>query len=285
MSVEDEVKKNLENMGIDATKAVEKLGDTEKVEIDETIETPEEATEGEYTEFEKEQMEKGWNPDGPKSAEEYSRSQPLYDEIKARGKQIKQMQKTLDSLTEHMSKQEKLAYEKALETLRQEKEEAIQRGDVHGVMDVEQRQNNMLAEAKEQKQEVIPEAEAFAEKYEHIFKSADFDEVEITKFVMERDSELMAKNLSPKQHMELLESHMLKKFPNYFGNGKETVTRGNQSVESGNGSNVVGKSSKSKYTFHDLNPEQRRVARDFEKYGIMKVGAYIKQLVELGDLK
>jgi hypothetical protein len=62
------------------------------------------------TDFEKEQQAKGWNPEGEKSAEEWLRAQPLYDEIKKRGKEIKQLQRTVDNMKSVMEKQTKLAY-------------------------------------------------------------------------------------------------------------------------------------------------------------------------------
>ena len=273
MSIEDSIKESLAAEGIDASEALEKAHEVTEVSHTDTSR--------EYTEFEQEQMAKGWKPDGVKSAEEYARTEPLYEEIKARGKQLKQMQKAIESLTEHMTKQEKLAYEKALETLRQEKNDAIYRGDVQAVAQIEQEQHRLTTPPPVR----VPEADAFTEKYEKLFKSSGFEEMEIVKFIEQRDIDLMARKLSPAEHMAMLEDHMLKKFPHYFGGSKETVDRASHGVETGQGSNVARKSTRTKYTFNDLSPEQRQVARDFEKFGIMKVDDYIKQLVELKELK
>lgn len=280
MSIEDTIKQALKEQGIDASEAIAKASDDAPVEATTPVEVSDHA-DREFSDFEREQMAKGWNPDGVKSAEEYSRTEPLYEEIKSRGKQLKQMQKAIDALTAHMSKQEKIAYDKALNTLRQERHEAIARGDIRDVERIEAETQQLLTPPPV----AIPEAEVFKEKYEHIFNSANYEEMEIVKFLHERDSELMARGLSPAEHMKTLEQHMLKKFPSYFGQ-KEVVSRNETGyVETGNSSNVVKKSSKSRFSLHDLSVEQKQVARDFEKFGIMKVDEYIKQLVELGELK
>lgn len=276
MSIEDTIKQTLKEQGIDASEAIEKAHEQEAPAVDDSHHS-----DRDFSEFEREQMAKGWNPDGVKSAEEYSRTEPLYEEIKSRGKQLKQMQKAIDALTQHMSKQEKIAYDKALHTLRQERHEAIARGDIRDVERIEAETQQLLTPPPV----AIPEAEAFKEKYENIFNSANYEEMEIVKFLQERDVELMSRNLAPAEHMKTLEQHMLKKFPSYFGQ-KEVVNRNDtSSVETGNSSNVVKKSSRSRFSLHDLNNEQKQVARDFEKFGIMKVDEYIKQLVELGELK
>lgn len=269
MSIEDEIRTELKAQGITE----------EKEQHDEIVEEPVSQSARDYTEFEKEQMEKGWNPDGVKSAEEYARTEPLYEEIKARGKQLKQMQKAIDSLTEHMTKQEKLAYNRALETLRREREDAILRGDLQTVTQIENEQTRLTTVP-----ESIPEADAFTEKYGHIFQSPGFEEMEIAEFVKQRDIDLMSRKLSPKDHMKTLEDHMVKRFPNYF-NKKEVVSRSYSSVEMGDGDNVARKSSSRKFSFNDLSYEQKKVAQDFKSRGIMTVEKYIKDLVDLGELK
>lgn len=108
--------------------------------------------------------------------------------------------------------------------------------------------------------------------------------MEIAEFVKQRDIDLMSRKLSPKDHMQALEEHMVKRFPNYF-NKKEVVSRDNSSVEIGDGDNVARKSSNRKYSFNDLSYEQKKVAQDFKSRGIMTVEKYIKDLVDLGELK
>ena len=231
----------------------------------------------EYTEFEQEQMKLGWKPDGEKSAEEWSRSKPLYDEIKNRGKQLAQMQKAIDQLTEHMKKTEDAAYKKALAKLNKEKQEAIERGDVEGVMEVEKKFNE-TQKALEQ-QAPPPEVEQFWNKYEKLFSSADYEEMEIAAFIRQRDNELAVRNMSPGDHMKVLEEHMLKKFPNYFNAGKEVIDRDDSGVESIDNSRKMNR--KGKLTFKDLTDSEKEVARNFEKCGIMKIEDYISEVQKL----
>lgn len=272
--IEQQIKDALAAEGINADEAMDKA--TEK---DETPVTKDHG-DREFTELEQEQLAKGWDPDGVKSAEEFARAEPLYEKIKAQSKELKQTKRAVDELKALMQKQEKLAYQKALDTLRQEKDEAILRGDLSTVREIEKQQQEM----DNAPQPVAAPVADFLERYGDLFKSTDYEEMKIVEFVTRRDSELMRRKLPPEEHVKLVEEHMMKEFPNYFGAGKETVGRA-QGVEAGLGSNVAGKPSAiKKHTFHSLSDEQKKVARDFEKLGIMKTDEYIKSLVDLGEL-
>lgn len=284
MSIEDDIKIALAAEGIDASEAVQKAQVTEskpskKEKISEVKE--EKSSEQEYTDFEQEQIADGWNPKGPKTAEEWATDGPVYKELHKRNQEVKKMQKALDALNAHNAKVEQVAYNKALETLRQEKEQAIKQGDVRAVNQIE-KQYEELTKPKE----VIPEAETFKEKYGHILQSSNFEEMEISAFILNRDKELMAKGLSPAEHMKTLEDHMLKKFSNYFNIGKKVVGRSSRTeVEMGEGSNVARVSTgKKKYSINDLDDTQKKVWGDMKRYTKMSVEDYISDLVKSGDL-
>ena len=55
------------------------------------------------------------------------------------------------------------------------------------------------------------------------------------------------------------------------------------SVESD--SSPITTKSKKTFTFSDLNKDQQKIARDFERMGVLTREQYIAELVKLGELK
>ncbi len=255
----------------------EKIQETNEEETNEEVvlEAKEESND---SDVEADARAMGWSPDGVKSAAEFLRAAPLYEEIKARGKKEKELLETINELKAHMDKQQKLAYEQALADLREERDEAISLGDVEQV-------NQLDYKIKEQEKthkavDESPEALAFVSKHSDWINDPSYEAQKMREFTAKRDQELLAYNLSPTEHLKILENDLKGEFPNKFKN-KENIPY--QSVESG--ANKVSKTAnKLKYGFSDLSPEQKKCARHFEKRGIMKTEDYIKSLVNLGEL-
>jgi hypothetical protein len=250
-----------------------------KQEPNEEVQVSEEKV---LNEFEKEQKAKGWNPEGTKSAEEWARAEPLYQEIKARGKENKQMRRTINELKAHMEKLESHAYDRALRDLEKEHKTAVYNGDEEEAQRIQQEKDNLV------KPEPIPEAVVeFQEAHADWLQDKSFEALEMQRWVVQRDADLVAYNLSPQEHMALLDEHVRQKFPDYFNPPPEqekVVSRA--AVESGYDSNVSNPTGrKKKFSLGDLNPEQKQTAQDFEKMGVMSIDEYIKQLVSNGDLK
>jgi hypothetical protein len=255
----------------------------EETPVQESVEEKQESEERVLTDFEEEQKSKGWNPDGPKSAEEWARAEPLYQEIKARGKENKQMRRTINELKDHMQKLEQHAYERAVRDLEREQKEALSIGDEETANRIQAEKENMV------KPEPVHDAVLeFQDTHSAWLQDKSFESLEMQRWVMQRDNDLMSYNLPPEEHMALLDEHVRKKFPSYFGAGQEQeeTPTVKAAVESGHSNNVVGpaKGKKKKFSLADLNPEQKQTARDFEKMGVMPIDEYIKQLVASGDL-
>lgn len=254
----------------------------QKKEAREAEQIAEEPQAQELSEFEQEQQAKGWNPNGPKSAEEWARAEPLYEEIKARGKENKQMRRTINELKEHMQKLEEHAYQKAVRELEKEYKTAVYNGDEEEAQRLQQEKEQMV------KPEPVHDAVLdFQDQHAEWLNGKSFEALEMKNWVMQRDNDLMSYGLPPEEHMALLDEHVRKKFPNYFEPVQEEVSQVTAAVDSGHSNNVAAPASKSKKKFAlaDLNAEQKQTARDFEKMGVMSVDEYIKQLVSNGDLK
>ena len=212
----------------------------------------------------------GWSEDGEKSAEEFIKY--ALDKHPERGKEIKELKRTVDELKVHMTKQEERAYARALKDLQLEQNQAHSRGDMDRV-------NEIQAEIAEMTPapETHAAVAAFQERHEKWINGHDFDSIEIRNFALARDKELATLKLSPEEHMQTLEQHIHRKFPTYFNN----VERTDNVVEAND--NTV-KPLKKKYSFNDLTKEQKKIARDFERYKIMDVDTYVQELVKSGDL-
>lgn len=240
--------------------------------------TVEEIVMPELSEFETEQAAKGWDPAGEKSAEEWHRAAPLYNELKERGKEIKQLRRTVDELKVHMKKQDQIAYDRALAELTTQRTQAIRSGDVDLVDKIDSAKQSLDQQSSSLPD--IPEAVIeFKEKYGEILEGASYEHMQMAEFIRKRDSELYKKHLDPAAHMKMLEEHMLKEFPEYFGHSPRNA------VETGYEDNVSRPNSRKKAVFNDLNSTQKQIARDFERMGVMKTDEYIKQLLEAGEIK
>lgn len=248
---------------------------TEKVEIETSEQKEQERV---LTAFEQDQQAKGWNPDGPKSAEEWARAEPLYEELKTRGKEIKSLRRTINELKEHMDKQEQVAYEKAYVELIAQRDQAIMEGNVDLVHQIEQ-ETNQLQQTKPT--ELHPSVKDFQERNEDWLTATSFEAMEMQRFAYERDQQLASQNLDPNQHMTILEEHIKQKFPKYFNIETTEMVGSGAAVEA----NTPTTSTKKTYGFKDLSSEQKQVARDFERMGVMKTDEYIKQLIQQGDLQ
>lgn len=268
--IEKQVRENLEKEGVNI--------DDLPVEESSSAE-PNNKEEKQLTEFEQEQQAKGWKPDGPKSAEEWARSEPLYDELKHRGREIKQLKKTVDSMKTILEKQEQLAYQRALAELQQERDMAIQRGDVQRVNQLDQQAANTPAPITTP--DVIPVVEDFRERHAEWLEGTSFGEIKMQKYAQQRDAELMSRGLSPEKHMAVLEDDIKAEFPAYFGIKKSP----SQSVEGASDSGVASAKSRQKFTRKDLSSEQLDCLRNFEKYKTFTESEYIDLLVKQGDLK
>lgn len=235
--------------------------------------------ESKLSDIEHKAKEKGWNPDGEKSAEEFLRAEPLYDEIKARGKEIKELKQTLDELKGHMDKQQELGYQKALHELKAQRVDAIEMGDVKNVNELDQQIKEYEQNLNVQPA-VLPEVAAFQDRNKEWIEDPSYEAQQIREFAHQRDQELAQFNLPPEEHLKMIESDIRKKFKSRYAS--DEGSRKGMAVETD--AAPAKPVHKKRYKFSDLNAEQKKCARHFEKRGIMKVEDYIKSLVDLGEI-
>lgn len=247
----------------------------EEIEID--LSEEEEVADEEGTEVEAEAAAQGWKPGGEKSAAEFLRAGPLYDEIKTSHKEIKELRATLNELKAHMDKQQELGYQKAVEDLQKKKRAAIEYGDVDAVEALEEEIYRAKRPAAVEPTAEIPEVADFKRKHATWINEDSAEAAAIRAYSLARDSELVARKLSAKEHLEILEKDLYKKFPDRFGGRSAALA-----VESGSYNEVS--TNRRKVKFADLNAEQKDVCRKFERLGVMTKEDYIKSLIDMGEI-
>lgn len=257
-----------------------------ETEAEEVLEPSEEVVEEpkeEYTEAEQEALTKGWKPEGEKSAEEFLRAEPLYEEIKQRGKEIKSLKSQLDEIMKHVGNLKRAGYEEKLEVIQAEREDAVARSDLESLNYLDEELAKVKSELDEEvpTQTQHPATVEFLDKYQDIIQDYSLESQRIKEFLSERDVQLASYNLDPETHMKTLEKDMKSQFPEKFQEKqvKQTVS----AVESD--SRPITKNKKSKYTFSDLNRDQKNVYKYMERKGVMTGAEYIQQLVDIGQLK
>jgi hypothetical protein len=226
----------------------------------------------------------GWKSEGEKSAEEYVKV--AMDKFPEQSKKIKQLFKAVEDLKAHMSKTETVAYERAKNELEQQRRQAIQQGDVDLVDRLEQAKAELAPiyqpETQQSEADVNydPSIVAFESKYGDMLNDTSFEALQIQKWINAHGAVLGQKKLPVDKHMDLLEQHMKKQFPDYFEEESEPVSPVLSSRE-----NVSSKVKKGKNpTYNDLSSIQKDVASRFQRQGIMTIEQYIADLVKNGDL-
>jgi hypothetical protein len=260
---------------------------SDELQQDVAIETEVPVETHEHTDFEKEQIANGWNPNGEKTAEEWASNTGFVEKIKKQSKQLKNLHKTIDHLKAFMEKQEKAAYDRAVAELKTQREHAVQNEDRKEIERIDREAQAIRPPSSE--------AQEFHSRNADWLTSPKPLEMKMTAFARQRDAELMQYQLSPADHMRVLEEHVRAEFPQYFENREkevddeeddEPVVKKAPTVASSKGGNVAGAvTGKKKFTYHDLSPAQKEVANKFKHANIMSIEQYIAACVKNGDLK
>lgn len=289
----NEIKAEFEKRGI--------LDEKETVRVEEKTETEEEkisvlkedvkteVVQNELT-IEEQAKSQGWSPKGEKSAQEWVNTTSLYDGLKSKGKEIKELRKTLNDVKAHMEKQQQRGYEKALEDLISQKNEAILEGNIDKVTELDKE----IAVTEKDTHLVDAKSEALVQNFYNEntrwITDPSMNAQEIRDFALKRDNQLAAFNLAPQEHLDLLTDDLHKKFNSYFNS---TVTASSEElmqtdevvvpiVEST--SKEVNTVVKSKMGFNDLNDEQKKCCARFVTRNVMTQDEYIKSLKDIGEL-
>lgn len=235
------------------------------------------------SDLEQEARAKGWRPDGPKSAEEFLRAEPLYEEIKSSHKEIRELKAAIKAMKDLLTKQEQKAYEKALNDIRAAKVQAIEMGNVAEVdkLDNEiKRINDDLHHV--QQQQNSPKVQDFLDRNASWLQEQSEEAADMRLLAQAKHAALSSQGKSDEDIVDVLEATLRKAFPSRFEVQKPNLT---PRVEAQAVEAKAAKSKKGSYTLADLNSEQKEICRYLTRSGTMTQEQYINELVKLGELQ
>lgn len=238
-------------------------------------------------------------------AREFNRRGELMERISKQGKALSRLEKEKDELKnalkqmgEHQKKIQKLEYEKALKTLKEEKAEALEQNDYE-----------TYEELNEKYDEVKKDAQAFEEAEDELADEEDGNKEgqqlseEDTKLIQDWSKnntwysqdrtmtivagtlgdEYLEQNPGDIQGMlKHVDREIRKEFPHKFK--RKTPNQGAAPETSGRGKSK-SKGRGKKYGVNDLSDEQRSIAKTFVAQGVYKdAQEYVNELAALGEL-
>jgi hypothetical protein len=236
-----------------------------------------------YTETEQRAMEQGWTPEeefksnpaneGKKwrTAEDFLDRGELFAKIDELARKNKNTQKTLDQLAAHHKKVREVEYQRALNTLKAQKKEALEDGDADLLIEIDDKIAEVKLAQKEESRStqatgVPEELEAWIGKNPWYNSdkemAADADSIGIGYKMKNPDK-------SPDEVLVYVERQIKRMYPEKFTN----PNRPKAGVEAP--SNRGASKSSGGFT---LSEDEERVARNFERNGIMSRADYIKEL-------
>jgi hypothetical protein len=228
--------------------------------------------------------EKGWKPkeeyEGDLSnwvdADEFVKRQPLFDKIRNQSKKLKELEKTIEAISQHYNENIKQAKERAIAELKAERKEAIELGEAARVDAIDQRIEQVKKVEEPPKHQALPqEIESFIEANKDWWEKDE----DMTFFAMAHNEKYLRKypgklEESLKATMEAVKNAYPEKFANQKRNAPPSV-EGSTPPTSGGG----------KYSTARLNHEQKLVYEQLVKRSkVLTHDQYFKDLESAGFL-
>lgn len=234
-----------------------------------------ETTESNKIDYEKEALEMGWNPDGPKSAEEWVRNAPVYKEKQAYKKRMDKLEKMVSSLTEQLKTQRDLGFQDALKQLEAEQLRAVSEGDVDRYQEIQKEKESYKS------QTTLEDLNSrFFEKY------GDYmEDPELKRYIYGEDAILRSEKHDIHTHFKLLEERAKQIIDKHEQSKKDLEIEPKKPSYVSSNVNRPTKAPK-KVTINDLRGEQRNMAEYLRKHpdnGIT-VDQFIEGLIARGEI-
>ena len=231
-------------------------------------------------------IEMGWNPDKEGvdpgkwiGAEEYIARAPLFEKNRKLSRKVKELESSVNALKGHYSKIESIAYEKALQALKEQKIKAMDDFDHKKVAELDEEIVDLKSRTKapepKNKNEPLPE---FLEwKETNPWYDSDEELKEYADFVGVR---LAAKDdgIEPEDLYKQVEKKVRERYPDKFRNKNKTQQSPVEGV-------TKSQSKPGRPTWSSLPEQFQRAGDKFVRNGIMTRDQYIDDLVKMGEIK
>lgn len=225
--------------------------------------------------------EMGWRPqdeyegDHPwVGAEEFLGRKPLFDQISKSNKRVKRLEEQLQKVLDHVGTVEKAQYEKAKRDLKELRKEAMKQGDFDEFERLNEQEKELDEQAPEKAPAAPPEFTEWVEENDWYTNDPD-----LRQFADNIAPAMKSKhpNLSPKEFFDKVGEVVKQANPDKFG----TPKRGTRRIPNGGASpsNQPQSGDKGFNTkWEKLTPEEKRMATEFARDGLMSKEEYMKQI-------
>lgn len=238
--------------------------------------------------FEQKALDMGWRPkeewDGPEEdfieAKEFVRRQPLFEKIEHQNKAIKQLSVAFEALKTHHTKVKESEYQRALQSLKTAKRQALQEGETDRALayeekidEVEQQKAEFDAEAA--KVQVPQEPQAHPDFVAWKQKNGWYNrDVELREFADSYGITLAKKGLPPAEVLEAVAKKVKTAFPEKFTNPNRERA-GAVEAPTRQGASQSG---------FQLSEDERTIMKKIVRTGVMTEADYIKDIKRMRGL-
>jgi regulator of replication initiation timing len=257
-----------------------------KVEQTTTVDKSADVVVPSYTVEETRAIQDGWKPKEDfvsnggdestwRSAREFNDRGELFAKIDDMKKELRSTKRNMGALKGHYDKVREVEFNRAIDTLKKQKKDALEDGDAQEVVDIDER----IASTKEQmvqlKQEVPadegqvhPAFQSWIDKNRWYERNAEMRDVADGIGYSYKNAN---PNLSPQEVLQYVTDKIAKTYPDQFKNPKRQAPN---TVESGTGPRKVTSS-------FELSADERKVMNRLVSSGVMTEQKYIEDLRDL----
>ena len=206
-----------------------------------------------------------------------NKQNPFFDEMKKLRRRSRTLEKTVDELKQHYSKVEETAYQRAVETLKQQKLTALEEGDHKAVIQIDDK----IDELKEQKRTAVSEPKIDPVFETWLENNPWYDnDPKMRAYADEVGVRFAQDNPGRAVHdvFEYAAERVQSRFADKIRNSKREQPA---AVEAGRTS--PGKSGKPRWS--DMPEHFQRAGDKFVRQGIMTRDQYMADLIKIGELK
>jgi hypothetical protein len=240
------------------------------------------STEPQFTEIEQRAADQGWRPkdewdgepDDWRTAREFLDRGEFFKKIDDQNRTIKELRKTQADFARHYERMKKTEFERAIETLKSQKKQALQENDVDSVMDIEDK----IDKTKEAMKNIeVPEVpNNVAAELNPIFvawkeRNSWYDTNKAMKAYADTIGTSIT-GMSPTDLLAEVERQVKEEFAHKFKNPNRQKPG---SVEDGG-----AKGTSKRESSFQLTEDERRAMQRFVRQGILTEEQYIKDLKE-----
>lgn len=260
------------------------MSDNEEIVIEDVVEE----VSVEPTETEVTAMDKGWKPESEwegaegdfVSAGEFNRRGELLGKIVAQNKKIHQLESTVGDIKDHYGRVQETEYNRALDTLKAQKVQALEDENHKGVVDTDDAIDELKRTYKEEAQEAQP-AGPSTEYTDWIASNSWYNDPSLTPIADGVAQAFMRTNpgVGEQEVLDHVGREIRSLYPSRFGTTKRATPA---AVEGG--SATTKKPASAKYTKKDLNDTQREIMSSLVRSKVLTEAEYIKDLAKMGEL-